>query len=809
MFSNKIFYSLSSILLIVFIAGAADSVCAQTGTKRVSGVKIAALDVPSPNAKKIKESSKNTSDDKNARAERENALRASKTQAQNERRREREKLALEKIALERQKLQVQTEARARLEREAQLKRDEDRRAKAEETDREREAKNKRAEIERLEREKAEVEKRAAAEREKLRKEQENALQLRDRQLAEAEKKAQETIRASRAQMLKEAETAAQVKIAAEREREKQAVLDELKKAEVLRLEAERKIRETAEKSAEQRETARRELISSIARNLRFLAPNEAFRIVPANLREASEIESYLTREIQKNPLLTRQINFCDRTFTGEDLRFETTSDTNLGSLLEALRENFDLNFIADAEIYDLPVRSNVGKLPWGSLLRAQLDFYDIMPRCEGNAVILMKREKFARMQETIAKTEPVRIEFIPLRYLQPTVSGTVDIAGKSAGNGSNAFNSLITQINTILKAGGDTRGSVAQIPNKPELIITATDKQIADIKEVIKRADKPSYQVVIYGLIYTANENKLRDIGGQLSVIGSANANNILGGVSNLGGTTSGSATSTGSTSTGSTAPGSLNPGGVRTFGNGFGTASATNPLIAASAILGTVQFSAQLALLQQKGVVRIENRPMILVENGQTGQLKIGRQVAVPIQQVGLGGVGNTGVTILNAANTLNVTPQVIVDLDGRPIGVKLDTQIESNEVDTTVVANGIPSIQQRSAQSNFQINLGDTVVVGDFTTDSDTDSETRTPGLGSLPGIGYLFKRKVKAMNRDRLFFALRVEVVPAETEINTVPLNLDTTPRIPENSFFAPYNQPQTEVTKTPRPAVPAKP
>lgn len=584
------------------------------------------------------------------------------------------------------------------------------------------------------------------------------------------------------------------------------------------VETERQLTAQANRNAlEIRQKARRDLILSIASKLKFLNAEAGLKVVPAQIEDAAEIERILKNEIVRNPQQTRPLNFCDRDFRGEDFRFELTTGTTLGSLIERIREYFEVNIIADAEIYDLEIRSNVGKLPWGSLLRYQLDFHDIMPRCEDSAIILMKREKYAKLQDTIAKTEPVRIEFIQLRYLQPTVSGTVDIAGKSSGNGSTAFNSLITQINAILRGGGDTRGSVAQIPGNPELIVTGTDKQISDIKEVIKRADKPSYQVVIYGLIYTANENKLRDIGGQVSVIGSANASSLLGGISNLGSSASGGANGNngggnGNNGTGGNGssdngnaniPGQLVPGGVRTFGNGFGLPSQNNPLIGATAIIGTVQFSAQLALLQQKGVVKIENRPMILVENGQTGQLKIGRQVAVPIQQVGLGGVGNTGVTILNAANTLNITPQVITDLNGNPVGVKLDTQIESNEVDTTVIANGIPSIQQRSAQTNFQINLGQTVIVGDFTTDADTDSETRTPGLASLPGIGYLFKRKVKSIQRDRLFFALRAEVVPVGVELNTVPLKLDTEPRIPQDDFFAPNNQPQVPVTRTKQP------
>lgn len=583
------------------------------------------------------------------------------------------------------------------------------------------------------------------------------------------------------------------------------------------LEADEKIRlaqkESDEKTAKERlekEKIRVSLIQQTAVKLKFLNLADAQKMIPADMTDSVEIEKILAEAVKKNPRLVKAVSFCDGDFIGEEVAFSVPSEAPFSDLLDYLRFKFNLNFLPDAEIVNLPIRVNVADMPWNVLLRAQLNANGLDAVCMGNGIIISKRDKMQALQEAQRKNAPLKTELIKLRYIQPTSGGTVDVAGRTSG-GSNTFASLEATINKILRSGGDTRGAIAQIPGKAEFFITATEEQITQIKAVIERADKPSYQVIVYALVYTANENKLRDIGGQVSLIGATPNLNILGGLANIGGGSSnngGGGTTTGGgttsdTPTQTTVPGQPVPGGIRSFGQGFGTPTQGNTIGGFSAILGNVQFSAQLSLLQQKGVVKIENRPMIFVEDGQTGLLKIGRQVAVPIVQNNVGGSSNSQLEILNAANTLQVTPQVITDLDGNPIGVKLSTQIESNEVDTSVVSQGIPSILQRSAQSNFQINLGETVVLGDFTTDAETDSQTKTPGLGDLPVVGNLFKRKVKSVQKDRLFFAIRVEVVPVGTTVNTVPIQLDTTPKIPTNEFFAPNNKEQVPVTTTVKP------
>src|SRR5205085_4450112 len=125
--------------------------------------------------------------------------------------------------------------------------------------------------------------------------------------------------------------------------------------------------------------------------------------------------------------------------------------------------------------------------------------------------------------------------------------------------------SLEDAIRAILRASGDARADVRRVPGRNELLVAATSEQLKRVRELIARVDRPGYQVLIKALVYTANENRLRDIGSQFSII----VGN--GGQSNLGGFTtlprssqsnSGSGSGTGNGTASSSSNFGLNSGG-------------------------------------------------------------------------------------------------------------------------------------------------------------------------------------------------------------------------------------------------------
>ncbi len=571
--------------------------------------------------------------------------------------------------------------------------------------------------------------------------------------------------------------------------------------------------QTNDRSIEDQSVARLALIESIARSLKFSDPKMAFKLVPGNAVEAEEITLILRRAVSESPDLTQELNFCNKNFDGGLIGFNQTAELALDDLLYQIHNRFGINFLMGSNIANLPINIRSGKLPWSTLLRSQLFLSGIRATCIGDKTIqLIKNADLQGLQDN----QEVTTKFIKLKFLQPTTGGNVDLAGRSSGQGGGGgqggqgcqgggaqgggaqggggqtggcgnFEKLLVEIQKILGissgSGGGIGGgssqsttepkksnrSVSQIPGRNILVVRASEEELELINQIISRADRAPFQVVIKGLVYTANENRLRDIGVQMSaVVGT-------GDLSSLGGVTSQPST-TSTTTTGSS--GQTVPGGVRTLGPGFAQPASGGSVFGFSAIVGTAQFSAQAIALEQNGVISVKNRPFAVVLDGDPTALDVGRSIPILTFGSSVNGGQSGNLEILKASNVLSVTPHVIDDDNGNPVAVNLELQIESNEVDTAVVSQGIPSINRRSIQSRLILNQDKTVILGGFTIDSDSKTVTKTPGLGDIPILGELFKRRVNTKQVSRLYFAISVEVIPYGSVIEPVKVPGATT-------------------------------
>ena len=475
-------------------------------------------------------------------------------------------------------------------------------------------------------------------------------------------------------------------------------------------------------------------------------------------------------------------SYCDKDFVGEPIAFSQTAELTLDDLLFQIHNRFGINFLMGDGIANMPINIKTGSIPWNSLLASQLFVSGVRASCiSPNTIQLVRNDALPKLQSAVE----VKPTFIKLKYLQPTSGGNVDIAGRSSGRGGASgsgrsggqsgcdsgsggggggagggsqncgpFEKLIIEIEKILGIRSQTQSSVggggggfgggggggtqaqatepiktnrqvSQVPGRSMLFVRATDDELALINEIVSRADRAPFQVIIRGLVYTANENKLRDIGIQTSIF-----------AQKADGTTS---------------------GGI--FGQ---PVPSSGTLFDFSSLVGTVEFNATANALAQNGVISIKSRPFTTVLDGDTADLDVGRQIPVLVQALNsVGGVPGT-LEILDAGNILSVTPFVLDDENGKPIGVNLTIQLESNDVDTSVTSQGVPSVNRRSIQTRMILNQEKTVILGGFTVDSDSRNVTKTPGLGDIPILGNLFKRKVRSSELNRLYFAISVEIM-----------------------------------------------
>ncbi|MEP6787585.1 MAG: hypothetical protein ABJB40_04085, partial [Acidobacteriota bacterium] len=361
----------------------------------------------------------------------------------------------------------------------------------------------------------------------------------------------------------------------------------------------------------------------------MLKPMGRNTAVPANLSQV------LSSSSEVSTAAIPDGSYCDPNFVGPPIRFSQTVELRLDDLLSQLNARFGINFVIGPEIAKLPLNVKAGSIPWNVLLKSQLYVSGVRATCiDRNTIELVRTDKVADLEKARTDAEVLQSKYIKLKYLQPSSGGNKNIAGQSSGGSSSGssgggqssdcqqqggqgggqgggqqilpqrckFERLMTEIRQIIGINSQTTGGgvasvnggsgqqnatlenakkpyVGQVPGRNMLLVNASIAQLRDIDELIRRADVPPFQVVIKALVYTANENKLKDIGAQASAIFGT------GDLSKLGGITSQlPATPTGT--------GATNPGGVRTLGPGFPLPSGSgDSVFGLSAIVGTAQF--------------------------------------------------------------------------------------------------------------------------------------------------------------------------------------------------------------------------
>jgi type IV pilus assembly protein PilQ len=105
---------------------------------------------------------------------------------------------------------------------------------------------------------------------------------------------------------------------------------------------------------------------------------------------------------------------------------------------------------------------------------------------------------------------------------------------------------------------------------------------------------------------------------------------------------------------------------------------------------------------------------------------------------------------TFIPAALTLKVTP--LITEAGT---VMMQIMIDNGSPGALSVA-GIPSINTQSAKTTVLVNDMETTVIGGIYASTSSSTADRTPGLGSIPLLRWLFKRDTMTdQNTELLIF------------------------------------------------------
>ncbi|OFW18073.1 MAG: hypothetical protein A3F69_02510 [Acidobacteria bacterium RIFCSPLOWO2_12_FULL_66_10] len=284
------------------------------------------------------------------------------------------------------------------------------------------------------------------------------------------------------------------------------------------------------------------------------------------------------------------------------------------------------------------------------------------------------------------------------------------------------------------------RGQANVDPRTNTLIVRDVASQFPEITAIIDVIDRAQPQVEIEARIVQTNKNYARALGVQWGFSGRVDP--ALGNTTRLAFPNNGSLGGRTGGAQGATGTGGAQPTAVN-----FPVSGATSAVgLALGSVNGAFNLDVALSALESSGNGRVLSTPRVTTQNNVAAEMKQG--VQIPIQTV----ANNTvTVTFKDAALVLQVTPQITAANT-----VIMLVSLENASPDFSRAVNGIPPINTQSARTQVLVSDGETTVIGGIYVSEQQAATGRTPGLGSLPILKWLFKRdSVNEQNTELLIF------------------------------------------------------
>ena len=182
------------------------------------------------------------------------------------------------------------------------------------------------------------------------------------------------------------------------------------------------------------------------------------------------------------------------------------------------------------------------------------------------------------------------------------------------------------------------------------------------------------------------------------------------------------------------------------------------------------INFGAVVEALQTKNLLQILAEPNLIAVNGKEAKFLAGGQFPFPIVQPG---AGFTAVTIsfkefgVKLAFTPVIMPSGNIHLHVAPEVSTLDF---ANAL--TISGFTVPALSTRSADTEFELQDGQSFVIAGLMDNRVTDIYNKIPGLGDIPILGNFFRSKSAQKSNSELMVLCTVRRVSPTTETPTLP-------------------------------------
>ena len=399
-------------------------------------------------------------------------------------------------------------------------------------------------------------------------------------------------------------------------------------------------------------------------------------------------------------------------YTGEKIALNFF-ETDIKNVFRILMDVSGKNFAIDKDVSGKVTLSFDKPVPWDQVLDLVLKMNRLGMAFEGDiiriATLKTLKEEEEERQEMLAAEQKAKEQ---KKALSPLVTEYIPVSY------ANAKDDVAPHITPT-----QGRGSVTVDGRNNQIIITDIAEKVKKAKEIIKKIDKVTPQVMIEARIVEATDTFSREIGTSWSISGTR-TDGSLGGL--LGYDMS-------ATNPPTTSLGSIGFTFSRLIGNTFRV------------------VDARLAASESEGNVKIISAPKILTLDNKPAKIKQG--LAYPYNK--LDADGNTTTEFKDIALELEVTPHITPDER-----VTMKIVIKNNEIGAVI--NNQISFTTKEAYTELLVDDGDTIVIGGIRKTRKDIGEEGLPYLRKIPVLGWLFKTKKDEDTGEELLIFITPRVV-----------------------------------------------
>jgi pilus assembly protein CpaC len=227
-----------------------------------------------------------------------------------------------------------------------------------------------------------------------------------------------------------------------------------------------------------------------------------------------------------------------------------------------------------------------------------------------------------------------------------------------------------------------------------------------------------------------------------------------------------------------------LTPGTAAT-GTGTGTVTPSttiNNVLNLFLFRPDINFGAVIEALENKSLLQILAEPNLIAVNGKEASFLAGGQFPFPIVQPG---AGFTAVTISfkDFGVHLQFTPVIMPNGN---IHLKVAPEVSTLDFSNALTISGftVPALSTRKAETEFELQDGQSFVIAGLIDNRVTDIWNKIPGIGDIPILGNLFRSKSLQKSNSELMVLCTVRRISPTME--TPPLPKNPKPFIDDGKF-----------------------